>query len=77
MSISALTSRLARSWLCVFYLACALRAASIVSFFTLAVLGELAVRRTHLEWWKQVIALAMLVGLGLAVIGLQQLAHAH
>ncbi|MDR6905549.1 energy-converting hydrogenase Eha subunit H [Agromyces sp. 3263] len=68
---------LALAWLGVFELAGALRAASIVYIVTLALIGFLAVRRTHLEWWKQVLALAMLVGLGLAVIGLQQLAHAH
>ncbi|WP_159604937.1 hypothetical protein [Agromyces humi] len=68
---------LALAWLGVFELAGALRAASIVYIVTLALIGFLAVRRTHLEWWKQLLALAMLVGLGLAVIGLQQLAHAH
>jgi hypothetical protein len=35
------------------------------------------VRRTNVEWWKQLIALGILMGLGVAVIGLQQLAHAH
>jgi len=65
------------AWLGVIELEGALRAASILYIVTLALVGFLAVRRTHVEWWKQLIALAILVALGLAVIGLQQLAHGH
>ena len=32
-------------------------------------------RRSDLAWWKQVIALAILVALGLLVVALQTLAH--
>ncbi|WP_203581423.1 hypothetical protein [Microbacterium hibisci] len=53
----------------------ALRASSIVYIATLAVIGWFAVRRSDLAWWKQVIALAILVALGLLVVGLQTLAH--
>jgi hypothetical protein len=35
------------------------------------------VRRTNAPWWKQLVALGILVALGLAVVGLQQLAHGH
>lgn len=55
----------------------ALRAGSIVYIVTLAVIGYLAVRRTSLRWWQQLLALGLLVALGLGVVGLQQLAHAH
>ena len=43
---------------------------------TLALIGWLAVRRAKVPWWKQLIALALLLVLGLAVIGLQAFAHA-
>ncbi|MFB9307801.1 hypothetical protein BJY17_002728 [Agromyces hippuratus] len=65
------------AWVDVIELATALRAASIVYVATLAAIGYLAVRRTRLRWWQQGIALVILVGLGFAVIALQQLAHAH
>ena len=64
------------AWLDVLPLEAALRAASIVYIATLAVIGWFAVRRSDLAWWKQVIALAILVALGLLVVGLQTLAHA-
>jgi len=54
----------------------ALRAAAAVYIGTLAVIGWFAVRRSDLAWWKQVLALAILVALGLLVIALQTLAHA-
>lgn len=54
----------------------ALRAASIVYIATLAIIGWFAVRRSDLVWWKQLLALAILVALGLLVVGLQTLAHA-
>jgi len=53
----------------------ALQASAIVYIATLAVIGWFAVRRSDLAWWKQVIALAILVALGLLVVGLQTLAH--
>jgi hypothetical protein len=55
----------------------ALRAASIVYLVTLGVIGWFAVRRTRVEWWKQLVALGILVALGGGVILLQQLAHGH
>lgn len=61
----------------VFELEPALRAASIVYLVTLGLIGYVAVRRTRVAWWKQVVALAALVALGLAVVALQQLAHGH
>ena len=63
------------AWMNVMSLTAALRAASIVYVVTLAVIGWFAVRRSRLEWWRQLIALAVLVALGLAVVGLQTLAH--
>lgn len=61
----------------VFELEGALVAASIVYLATLALIGYVAVRRTKVTWWKQLIALGILVALGLAVVVLQQLAHGH
>lgn len=61
----------------VFELEGALRAASIVYLVTLGLIGYVAVRRTHVAWWKQLAALGGLVALGLAVVVLQQLAHGH
>jgi len=55
----------------------ALRGASIVYLVTLGLIGWWAVRRTRLEWWKQLLALGILVALGGGVILLQQLAHGH
>jgi hypothetical protein len=55
----------------------ALFAGAIVYLVTLGLIGYVAVRRTHVAWWEQLIALGMLVLLGLAVVGLQQLAHGH
>ncbi|MGP3533704.1 hypothetical protein ACTU3I_02840 [Microbacterium sp. RD1] len=53
----------------------ALTAATIIYLLTLAVIGWLAVRRSRLSWWAQIIVLAVLIVLGLAVIGIQTLAH--
>ena len=61
----------------VFELEGALRAASIVYLVTLGLIGFIAVRRTRVAWWKQLVALGTLVALGLAVVLLQQLAHGH
>ena len=61
----------------VFELDGALRAASILYVVTLGLIGFVAVRRTHLAWCKQLVALGTLVALGLLVILLQQLAHGH
>ncbi|MFG6403091.1 hypothetical protein [Microbacterium sp. P04] len=66
---------LALAWAGVFDLGGALRATMTVYIVTLAVIGWLAVRRSKLAWWVQLIALAMLLGLGLLVILLQTLAH--
>ncbi len=53
----------------------ALRTATAVYVATLGLIGWFAVRRSKLEWWKQLLALALLMALGLAVVGLQTLAH--
>ncbi|MCC2032563.1 hypothetical protein [Microbacterium allomyrinae] len=63
------------AWLEVMPLDASLQAASIVYIATLAVIGWFAVRRSDLAWYKQLLALALLVALGLLVIGLQTLAH--
>lgn len=63
------------AWIGVIPLDTALGAASIVYIATLAVIGWFAVRRSRLAWWKQLIALGILVALGLVVVGLQTLAH--
>ncbi|MGR2752544.1 hypothetical protein [Agromyces arachidis] len=55
----------------------ALSIAALVYLVTLGLVGFIAVRRTHAAWWKQALALAILVALGLAVLALQQLAHGH
>ena len=38
-------------------------------------IGLLAVRGSRLVWWKQLVALGILLVLGLVVVGLQTLAH--
>ena len=53
----------------------ALRSASAVYIATLGLVGWVAVRRSKVIWWKQVLALAILMALGLGVVGLQILAH--
>ena len=63
------------AWLNVMDLAVSLHAATVVYIATLGVIGWFAVRRSKLSWWKQLIALGALLLLGLAVIGLQTLAH--
>ncbi len=68
---------LALAALGVFELEGALRAASIVYLATLGLIGFVAVRRTRVAWWKQLVALGALVALGLGVVLLQQLAHGH
>jgi hypothetical protein len=67
---------LALAWAGVFETEPALRACVVVLIATLAVIGWLAVRRSHLPWWQQFVALALLLALGFVVIGLQTLAHA-
>ena len=66
---------LALAWAGVLTLAGALRAGIIIYLVTLAAIGYLAVRRAKLAWWQQAVAMALLVVLGAAVIGLQTLAH--
>ncbi|WP_350348094.1 hypothetical protein ABIQ69_15890 [Agromyces sp. G08B096] len=68
---------LALAWAGVFELDRALRAASIVYLATLGLIGYVAVRRTRVAWWKQLVALGALVALGGVVVLLQQLAHGH
>jgi MFS family permease len=54
----------------------ALRAAIIVYIVTLGLVGWFAVRRSRVEWWKQLLALLALMLLGLGVVALQTIAHA-
>jgi acetyl esterase/lipase len=65
------------AWIGILELEGALQAAAILYVATLGFIGYLAVRRTGATWWKQLVALGILMALGVAVIGLQQLAHAH
>jgi hypothetical protein len=53
----------------------ALIAAIVVYVVTLGLIGWFAVRRSRIAWWKQVIAMVMLMVLGLIVVVLQTLAH--
>lgn len=53
----------------------ALRASTIALVASLVVIGYLAVRRVPMAWWKRLIALGAEFALGLAVIGLELLAH--
>lgn len=41
----------------------------------LGLIALLAVRRTKLPWWQQILTVAILVGVGLLVIGIKVLAH--
>lgn len=66
---------LALAWAEVMSLDAALRAAMIVYIVTLAVIGWFAVRRSKLQWWKQVLVLLVLIALGLGVVALQTIAH--
>jgi hypothetical protein len=55
----------------------ALIASICVYVATLALVGWFAVRRSNIIWWKQLLALVMLVILGLLVVLLQTLAHSE
>lgn len=55
----------------------ALIASICVYVVTLALIGWFAVRRSNIVWWKQLLALVMLVVLGLLVVLLQTLAHSE
>ncbi|WP_067872115.1 hypothetical protein [Agromyces aureus] len=55
----------------------ALRIVSIVYVVTLGVIAYLGVRRTNAPWWKQLIALATLMAVGLSVVLIQLAAHGH
>lgn len=59
----------------VWSLEAALRGSTIALVTALVVIGFAAVRRVRLAWWQRVIALGAEALLGLAVIGLQLLAH--
>ncbi|KRE27342.1 hypothetical protein ASG82_13020 [Mycobacterium sp. Soil538] len=41
----------------------------------LGLIALLAVRRTRLPWWQQILTVATLIGVGLLVIGIKVLAH--
>jgi hypothetical protein len=41
----------------------------------LGIIAMLAVRRTQLAWWQQVITVAGLVGVGVVVVGVKIIAH--
>ena len=62
------------AWLDVLDLDDAILAASLIYIVTLAVIARLAVRKSGLSRSKRWLVLALLIGLGLAVIGLQTLA---
>ncbi|WP_336640940.1 hypothetical protein [Microbacterium sp. USHLN272] len=53
----------------------ALRASAIALLASLIVIGWIAVRRMPLTWFQRLVALGAEAALGLAVIGLQVLAH--
>ncbi|KQM82220.1 hypothetical protein [Agromyces sp. Leaf222] len=55
----------------------ALRIVSVVYVVTLGVIAYLGVRRTHAAWWKQLVALATLMAVGLSVVLIQLAAHGH
>jgi len=55
----------------------ALRIVSIVYVVTLGVIAYLGVRRTNAPWWKQFVALAALMAVGLSVVLIQLAAHGH
>ena len=55
--------------------ATALTASSIALIAALVVIGYAAVRRIPMPWWQRLIALGAEAALGLAVVGLQLLAH--
>ena len=50
-------------------------AAAWVLVAELGVIALLAVRRTQLPWWQQALAVALLVGVGVLVLGIKILAH--
>lgn len=62
------------AWLDVLDLEDAVVASSIIYIATLAVIGRLAVRKSDLSRGMRLVVLAMLVGLGVVVIGRQTLA---
>ena len=41
----------------------------------LGIIALLAVRRSQLPWWQQVLTVAVLVGLGVLVVGIKMIAH--
>ncbi|GAA5036019.1 hypothetical protein GCM10025738_22410 [Microbacterium fluvii] len=53
----------------------ALRASTIALIVALVAIGYAAIRRVDLTFWQRVIALGAEAALGLAVVGLQLLAH--
>ena len=63
------------AWVGVMHLETSLRVATIVYLVTLGVIGLGAVRRTALPGWARVVVLAVLVGFGALVVGVQVLAH--
>lgn len=63
------------AWVGVMQLETSLRVSTIVYLVTLGVIGFGAVRRTGLSWWARLAVLAVLVGFGALVVGVQVLAH--
>ncbi|WP_431278186.1 hypothetical protein [Leifsonia poae] len=53
----------------------ALIIALVALIVSLAVIAQLAVKRTGLSFWKRLVVLAVIVALGIAVVALEQLAH--
>jgi hypothetical protein len=50
-------------------------AAAWVLVAELGIIALLAVRRTELRWWQQALAVGLLVGVGVLVLGIKILAH--
>jgi hypothetical protein len=53
----------------------ALRASEIALIAALVGIGWAAIRKLELRWWQRVLALGGEAAIGLAVVGLQVLAH--
>jgi hypothetical protein len=47
----------------------------VVSLLRERLYGAIAVRRTRLPWWQQALAVALLVGVGVLVLGIKIIAH--
>lgn len=62
------------AWVDVMSMEAALNASAYVYIATLVVIGLMAVRRSRLRWWQQLLALVILLALGLVVVAIQTIA---